>query len=153
MFILCYTIQSIINISVIVFYLLNLLLPKKLQRLVYRHFLLNAIVVWSDFNYYVLRLSTFGCWDLPARPERHMDKSYLLISNHQSWFDIIVITILTRHRLPSFVFFMKRDLIWSLPLAGVMCWMLGFPMVKRPSRESLRKIPNLREHIKKYTYA
>ena len=61
--------------------------------------------------------------------------------------------MLTRHRLPSFVFFMKRDLMWTLPLAGVMCWMLGFPMVKRPSRESLRKIPNLREHIKKYTYA
>ena len=57
----------LVSSIVIVFYLLNLLLPKKLQRLVYRHFLINAIVVWSDFNYYVLRLSTFGCWDLPAR--------------------------------------------------------------------------------------
>ena len=140
-----------VSIVVIIFYPLHLLLPNFLRRLVYKHFLLNVIVVWSDFNYCILRLSTFGCWDMPPRPPRNMDKSFLILSNHQSWFDIVVITLLTRHRLPSFLFFMKHDLLWNLPLAGVMCWMLGFPMIKRPSRESMRKKPDLRDSIKRYT--
>jgi 1-acyl-sn-glycerol-3-phosphate acyltransferase len=141
----------IVSVIIIVFYPPHLLLPRCLRNPIYRHFLLNVIVVWSDFNSLVLRLSTFGCWDLPSRPPRQMDKSFLILSNHQSWFDILVITMLTRHRLPSFLFFMKHDLLWNLPLAGIMCWMLGFPMLKRPSRESLRKMPNLRNHIKNYT--
>ena len=140
------------SIIIIVFYPINLLLPRFIQNKIYRHFLINTIVIWADFNYYVLLLSTFGCWDLPSKPKREMSKSVLLISNHQSWFDIIVITILTRHRLPSFLFFMKQDLLWSLPFVGVMCWMLGFPLLKRPSRESLRKRPNLRESTRKYTH-
>ncbi|MEO1942775.1 MAG: 1-acyl-sn-glycerol-3-phosphate acyltransferase, partial [Candidatus Thioglobus sp.] len=140
-----------VSVVVIIFYPLHLLLPKFLRALFYKHFLLNVLVVWADFNYYAVHLSTFGCWDMPPRLPRRMDKSFLILANHQSWFDILVITLLTRHRLPAFLFFMKHDLLWNLPLAGIMCWMLGFPMLKRPSRESMRKNPDLRDSIKRYT--
>lgn len=38
-------------------------------------------------------------------------------------------------------FFMKRELLWMLPVAGVACWLMGFPFVSRYSKEYLKKHP------------
>ena len=56
--------------------------------------------------------------------------SYILISNHYSWLDILVLYALTHKKVPSFVFVMKRSLIW-VPMLGVECWGLGHPLLRR----------------------
>ncbi len=55
---------------------------------------------------------------------------YLLICNHQSWADIIILQNTFRGIVPPLKFFTKRELIW-IPLLGVAMWLLGFPYVRR----------------------
>ena len=55
---------------------------------------------------------------------------YLLICNHQSWADIIILQNSFRGILPPLKFFTKRELIW-IPLLGPAMWLLGFPYVRR----------------------
>jgi 1-acyl-sn-glycerol-3-phosphate acyltransferase len=55
---------------------------------------------------------------------------YMVISNHQSWTDILVLQSILFERIPPVKFFTKRQLIW-VPFVGVAMWLLGFPYVRR----------------------
>ena len=58
---------------------------------------------------------------------------YMVISNHQSWTDILVLQTTLFDRIPPVKFFTKRQLIW-VPFVGVAMWLLGFPYVRRLDR-------------------
>lgn len=75
---------------------------------------------------------------------------YLIVSNHQSWADILVLVFALNGRIPQFKFFTKRQLIW-VPFIGVALWLLGFPMVRRYSRTRLQADPALRERDRQVT--
>ena len=78
------------------------------------------------------------------------DGWYLIVSNHQSWADILVLQDLFLGRVPPLKFFTKRELIWA-PMVGVAMWLLGFPYVRRYGREVLEAHPELREHDRNAT--
>jgi len=59
-------------------------------------------------------------------------KSYLLVSNHQSWADILILFNCFHLRVPFLRFFLKRDLIY-VPIIGVVCWAMDFPFMTRKS--------------------
>jgi len=59
-------------------------------------------------------------------------KSYLLICNHQSWADILVLFGSFHRRVPFLRFFLKQDLIY-VPIIGVVCWAMDFPFMTRKS--------------------
>ena len=80
----------------------------------------------------------------PESPPPRSDAWYLIVCNHQSWADILVLVFAFRGRTPPFKFFTKRALIW-LPLIGVALWLLDFPYVRRHGSERLRANPALRE--------
>jgi 1-acyl-sn-glycerol-3-phosphate acyltransferase len=67
---------------------------------------------------------------------------YLVLSNHQSWADILVLQNTLWGRIPMLKFFTKRQLIW-VPLAGLAMWFLGFPYVRRLSRKKIAADPRL----------
>lgn len=71
------------------------------------------------------------------------DGWYLIVSNHQSWTDIVVLGHLFRDRLPVPKFFMKHELIY-IPLLGLACWGLDMPFMRRYSRGFLLRNPHLR---------
>ena len=75
------------------------------------------------------------------REAEGMDRWNLVISNHQSWADILVLQAALYERIPRLKFFTKRQLTW-LPLLGFAMWMLGFPYVYRHSPEQLRSRPD-----------
>lgn len=83
-----------------------------------------------------------------APPRR--DKWYVVISNHQGWSDILVLQDTFLSRIPPLKFFVKQQLIW-IPLLGVAMWLLGFPYVRRYSREALALDPGLRRHDQEAT--
>ena len=58
------------------------------------------------------------------------DRWYMVVSNHQTWTDIILLQSVLRPALPPLKFFTKRELIW-LPMAGLAMKLLGFPYVRR----------------------
>lgn len=67
---------------------------------------------------------------------------YLVLSNHQSWADILILQNVLRGRIPMIKFFTKRELIW-VPLIGVTMWFLGFPYVRRLRPEQIAADPRL----------
>jgi 1-acyl-sn-glycerol-3-phosphate acyltransferase len=72
------------------------------------------------------------------------DSWYLLMSNHQSWVDILVLQRLFNRRIPLLKFFMKSELLWRLPLLTWVCWLLGFPFVSRYTHQQLLQTPALK---------
>lgn len=67
---------------------------------------------------------------------------YLVLSNHQSWVDIIVLQKMLNRRMPFLRFFLKRELIW-VPFLGPAWWALDFPFMNRHSRKQLARKPEL----------
>ena len=78
------------------------------------------------------------------------DAWYLVVSNHQTWADILVLVVALYGRIPQFKFFTKRELIW-VPFIGPAMWFLEFPYVRRYSRDQLAANPSLREHDRQAT--
>ena len=103
----------------------------------------NRLLVWA------LRLSVIDARFTNAGDLRR-NGWYLVVSNHQSWVDIIVLQNTLLGRIPPLKFFTKRELIW-VPLAGVAMWFLGFPYVRRYGRERIRQNPELAEHDRNAT--
>ncbi|MGS2722025.1 acyltransferase [Paraglaciecola aestuariivivens] len=67
---------------------------------------------------------------------------YLIVSNHLSWLDIILLTDFAAGKIPAPKFFLKKELIW-LPFVGLGAWALDMPFMQRYSRAFLEKHPHL----------
>ena len=68
---------------------------------------------------------------------------YLVVSNHRSWVDILVLQAVFNRRIPFLKFFLKQQLIW-VPFLGVAWWALDFPFMRRYSPAYLEKHPKHR---------
>ncbi len=78
--------------------------------------------------------------DMPATLER--DGHYLVLANHQSWVDILVLQKVFNRRIPLLRFFLKRSLFW-VPVLGLAWWALDFPFMGRYSRKQIARNPEL----------
>jgi len=65
---------------------------------------------------------------------------YLVVSNHRSWVDILVLQALFNRRIPFLKFFLKQQLIW-VPFLGLAWWALDFPFMRRYSSAHLAQHP------------
>ncbi len=81
-------------------------------------------------------------WDIRLPPGLSPDGAYLVISNHRSWLDILVLFHAFRGKIPFPRFLLKRELIW-LPIAGQACWAMDFPFLARYPRHVLVRRPEL----------
>ncbi|WP_462114801.1 acyltransferase [Lysobacter xanthus] len=70
------------------------------------------------------------------------DGHYLMLANHQSWVDIVVMQKVFNRRIPLMRFFLKRQLIW-VPLLGLAWWALDFPFMGRYTPKQIKKRPEL----------
>jgi 1-acyl-sn-glycerol-3-phosphate acyltransferase len=67
----------------------------------------------------------------------------MVLSNHQSWVDILVLQRIFHRKIPFLKFFLKKELIW-VPIIGLAWWALDFPFMKRYSQAFLEKHPHLK---------
>jgi 1-acyl-sn-glycerol-3-phosphate acyltransferase len=65
---------------------------------------------------------------------------YLVVSNHRSWVDILVLQAVFNRRIPFLKFFLKQQLIW-VPFLGLAWWALDFPFMRRYTSAHLAKHP------------
>ncbi|RKG30155.1 acyltransferase [Acinetobacter tianfuensis] len=84
-------------------------------------------------------------WDITvdADLELSMNGRYLMACNHQSWVDTTVNQYFGLTRMPLTRFFTKWELIF-IPFVGQAFKILGFPMMKRHSKEQIAKNPELK---------
>ncbi len=73
----------------------------------------------------------------------HKRDWYMVIANHQSWVDILILQRIFYRKIPFLKFFLKKELIW-VPILGLAWWALDFPFMKRYSGEFLKKNPHLK---------
>ncbi|MBU3021985.1 acyltransferase [Aestuariibacter sp. A3R04] len=90
----------------------------------------------------VMMIKGFNKVNIDYNTEGTLSKEswYLLIANHLSYLDIVLLIDFTRGRIPPPKFFLKQELIW-LPFVGLGAWALDMPFMKRYSRAYIAKHP------------
>ena len=116
--------------------LVKLLLPLALVS----HALHGFYKCWCRGNYFALKLSGVQ-FSTEIAPQINAQGWYLLVANHISWLDIIVLTAI--EALPAPKFFLKDELKY-VPLIGSGAWALGMPFMKRASKAQIAKNPKLK---------
>ncbi len=103
----------------------------------------NDIVtsLWSDFNYLIIKLVSKTQIEVQGQAPLDYNSWYFVIANHCSWADILILQHVFNRKIRLLKFFMKQELLWSLPMGGLACWMLGYPFMKRYSKGYLKKHP------------
>lgn len=126
------------------FAIVTYLMPTKKLRNFCNHHIQRIAMYWIDLMLPILYLTGRKKWDLAVPQNLIHNKPYLLISNHTSWIDILVLSIAFHRKAPALKFFMKKQLLWSLPFAGLATWLLKYPFMERHTKDQIRKNPDLR---------
>jgi len=111
-----------------------------------RHFLSRVLIViaesWIAFNSGLMAVFTRTRVQVEGMAGLKTSGHYLVLANHQSWVDIIVLQKVFNRRIPFLRFFLKQELIW-VPFLGLAWWALDFPFMKRYTKSQLAKRPDL----------
>lgn len=102
-----------------------------------------AMAGWLGGNSLLLNLCNRIDWQIQDHSRLNPQGWHLIISNHLSWTDIVVLGHLFRGRLPVPKFFLKYELLF-VPFIGLACWGLDMPFMRRYSPAKLLKQPQLR---------
>lgn len=122
--------------------LLKLLIPLRSLRDVCSRALVVVAESWIGVNSALFEVFTRTAWQVDGLEGLRRDGNYLVLCNHQSWVDIPVLQKVFNRRIPFLRFFLKSQLIW-VPLLGPAWWALDFPFMKRYSKETLARHPEL----------
>ncbi|WP_368283089.1 acyltransferase [Klebsiella variicola] len=98
---------------------------------------------WCEGLALLLHLNPWLKWDVEGLEGLNKKNWYLLISNHHSWADIVVLCVLFRKHIPMNKYFLKQQLAW-VPFIGLACWALDMPFMRRYSRSYLIRHPERR---------
>ncbi|MDA8940290.1 acyltransferase, partial [Pseudoalteromonas marina] len=122
--------------------LLKLIPIKPLQKLL-SWIAKQCATIWVSFNTLNQRLFTPTKLNVTGLDSLKLKDWYLVIANHQSWVDILVLQRVFNRKIPFLNFFLKKELIY-VPILGLCWWALDFPFMTRTSKSQLKKNPKLR---------
>ncbi|MBA2655257.1 MAG: acyltransferase [Gammaproteobacteria bacterium] len=97
--------------------------------------------VWTDINSLLLKLGGKTKWVVEGEGNLDFNHWYFVFANHQTWADIVVMQKIFNRKIRLIKFFLKQELLWTLPMGGLACYMLDFPFMKRHNKAYLRKHP------------
>jgi len=121
--------------------LVKLIPVKPLQRLV-SSFADNCATLWISVNYINQQIFSRTKFSISLPESLSTSRWYLVIANHQSWVDILVLQRVFNRKIPFLKFFLKQNLLY-VPFLGLVWWGLDFPFMKRYSKAYLKKHPHL----------
>jgi len=97
--------------------------------------------IWvNNFTHDILCITR---WDIQGVENLEKHEWYLVLANHQSWTDIIVLQRVFNRKIPFLKFFIKKELFW-FPILGQAWWALDFPFIKRYTKSELKRKPHLK---------
>ena len=139
-----YTINTVFwLIPIIIFSFLKALLPFIKWRKIFSYLLDRMASNWVVMNTINQKLFTKTEFEISGLEELEKKQWYLVISNHQTWVDIVVLQRILRGKIPFLKFFLKKELIY-VPFLGLAWWALDFPFMKRYSQGFIKKNPHLK---------
>jgi 1-acyl-sn-glycerol-3-phosphate acyltransferase len=118
------------------------LLPFKRARLACNPVLIAFAEGWIAVNSGMIDRFTRTRFHVELPASLRTDGHYLVLANHQSWVDIVVLQKVFNRRIPFLRFFLKRQLFW-VPVLGLCWWALDFPFMGRYTRTQIAKNPEL----------
>ena len=130
-------------IPIFVLSIVKLLLPLALVRRSISRILMAIGENWVSVNGWLMRYA--GSVDIQARGVETLrrDGWYLVVANHQTWADIVVLQAVFNRRVPFLKFFIKQQLIW-FPFLGIAWWAMDMPFMKRYSPSYLARNPHMK---------
>ena len=117
-------------VPIMVLAILKLLLPVAALRRVITRSLMAIGENWISVNSFLMRNAGSVQIEAHGLDSLRRDGWYLVIANHQTWVDIVVLQAVFNRRVPFLKFFIKQELIW-FPFLGIAWWALDMPFMKR----------------------
>ena len=99
---------------------------------------------WITAHLYLAQYWLGVHWNIQLPPHLSTEEWVIVVSNHQSWTDPFAVHAALHKKAPFLKFFCKQDIMF-IPFINFACYALGFPMLKRYSKEKLEKNPSLRK--------
>ena len=139
----CYVINTLFWVLPILLVSILKLIPITPLRTLCSYLLDHCATAWISVNTFIERL--FHRVDIQVEGDKDLSLKewYMVIANHQSWVDILVLQRIFNHKIPFLKFFLKQELLY-VPVLGLAWWALDFPFMRRYSSAQLRKNPKLR---------
>ncbi|MBQ4834348.1 acyltransferase [Pseudoalteromonas sp. MMG010] len=103
----------------------------------------QCATIWVTCNTFNQKLFTPYRLTVTGLDDIKLKDWYLVIANHQSWVDILVLQRVFNRKIPFLNFFLKKELLY-VPILGLSWWALDFPFMTRTSKSQLKKNPKLR---------
>ena len=122
--------------------LLKLAAPNRRLRALFSRGVMWVAETWAEIDKLIFASLTPTVWDIRGGEGLRRDRSYLVVSNHQSWVDIPALVQAFNRKTPYFKFFLKQELIW-VPFLGLAFWALDYPFMKRYSKAYLARHPEM----------
>ena len=124
--------------------LVKAIVPSDRLRRYFNPVLTGLAESWIAVNTAMMGAFTDTGFDVQLDPgaDLRRDGHYLVLANHQSWVDILVLQKVFNRRIPLLRFFLKRQLFW-VPLLGLAWWALDFPFMGRYSKREIARNPEL----------
>jgi 1-acyl-sn-glycerol-3-phosphate acyltransferase len=120
--------------------LVKLVLPRGAARQKLTRWLMAIAESWVAVNAWVLAPEGSREWTASGIGQLDRNGWYLVIANHQTWVDIVVLQTVFNRRIPLLKFFIKQQLFW-FPFLGIGFWALDMPFMKRYSPSYLARHP------------
>jgi 1-acyl-sn-glycerol-3-phosphate acyltransferase len=98
--------------------------------------------LWMDANARHQQLLLPTQLDIEGLENLSKQEWYMMVANHQSWVDILLLLRIFNGRIPYLKFFLKQSLIW-VPLLGLAWWALEFPFMRRHTKAQIARDPSL----------
>ncbi|MCP3940305.1 MAG: acyltransferase [Desulfobacteraceae bacterium] len=132
-----------LTIPLIFLSLFKFIIPLPSAIVIVDKILIAIATLWININSLNSALFSKIDWDIRGMEKLKKKEWYLVMSNHQSWVDILVLQKTLNKKIPMLKFFLKKELIW-VPFLGIAWWALDFPFMKRYSKKILAQKPHLR---------
>jgi len=130
-------------LPIVVCSLLKALLPFSLMQKLFSYLLDHMASAWVAVNTLNQKLFTRVKLHVKGLQTLESNQWYLVICNHQTWVDIVVLQRVLHGKVPFLKFFLKKELLY-VPFLGLAWWALDFPFMKRYSQSFIKKNPHLK---------
>ncbi len=130
-------------IPILIFSLFKALIPLSFSQKLFSYLLDLMASNWVAINTFNQKIFTKMKFQISGLEGLNEKDWYLVLANHQSWVDIVVLQRVLHGEIPFLKFFLKKELIY-VPILGLAWWALDFPFMKRYTQSFLKKNPHLR---------
>lgn len=135
---------AIVSIILAILALFKIVLPIPASQRFFSRLANTTMWVWATINKFLLSVFNKVDWQISGYEKLNKRSWYLLISNHISWTDIVILSCLFKDTMPMTKFFVKKELLY-VPFVGLACWALDMPFMRRYSHKYLVKHPEKRK--------